>query len=351
MLNFKGEVYGFMELISIIMPIYNSSETLTKAIDSCLHQKYPDTEIILVNDGSDVETTKIIKDYEERYSSIIKVVNQHHQGILQARLNGLKHASGTYVTFVDSDDYINRVYLYELMYAKRYSDADIVLGKMNYVKNALITDASKVYPNEFKISDDPKFLLTIDSCLNGKLFKRKKLVLPNYKLSVNETLPSLYYYLCQEDKICFSNFSKYYVTSHKNSTDSIFNSNLSSIEGIIRPLDIMYDLFKSGKLLNKYFNEVEAIFIRNIFLEIDNLQKKFKDKELTEKITIILIKYLNYHFPSWRQNKYLKRHFIDFKSDIFLKLNLISLNALSYKTTTALDSSETIRGFKKIIKS
>ena len=101
-----------MELISIIMPIYNNPKTLARAIDSCLQQKYPDTEIILVNDGSDEDTYDIINDYWERYPNI-KIVNQRHQGILMARLNGLKNTSGDFVTFVDSDDYINNTYVYQ----------------------------------------------------------------------------------------------------------------------------------------------------------------------------------------------------------------------------------------------
>ena len=265
------------------MPIYNNPKTLARAIDSCLQQKYPDTEIILVNDGSDEDTYDIINDYWERYPNI-KIVNQRHQGILMARLNGLKNASGDFVTFVDSDDYINNIYLYELMYARKYSDMNVVLSKMHYVGKGLFNSTSQIYPNEFLISEHKEVLLTIDSSLNGKLFRRKDLTLPNYKLSSNEAMSYLYYYLCKEDKIGFSNFAKYYVTPSKmNFSRTYADESLRRAENIIKSLDIMFELYRSSKMLNKYYNEIEAIFIKNVFLEMDRLKRRCNDKNVVKK--------------------------------------------------------------------
>ncbi len=339
-----------MELISIIMPIYNNPKTLARAIDSCLHQKYPDTEIILVNDGSDDDTYDIINDYWERYPNI-KIVNQHHQGILMARLNGLKNASGDFVTFVDSDDYINNIYLYELMYTRKYSDMNVVLSRMHYVEKGLFNSTSQIYPNEFLISEHKEALLTIDSSLNGKLFKRKDLTLPNYKLSSNEAMSYLYYYLCKEDKIGFSNFAKYYVTpSKRNFSRTYADENIRKAENIIKSLDIMFELYRSSKMLNKYYNEIEAIFIKNVFLEIDRLKIVCIDKNVVKKTTGVLIKYLNYHFPNWRDNKYLKRCFIDFNNELFVKLNLISLRVNHCKTSACTCEAETLRNLKRVLK-
>ena len=339
-----------MELISFIMPIYNNSKTLARAIDSCLQQKYPDTEIMLVNDGSDDDTYDIINDYWERYPNI-KIVNQRHQGILMARLNGLKNASGDFVTFVDSDDYINNIYLYELMYTRKYSDMNVVLSRMHFVEKGLFNSTSQIYPNEFLISEHKEALLTFDSSLNGKLFRRKDLTLPNYRLSSNEAMSYLYYYLCKEDKIGFSNFAKYYVTpSKRNFSRTYADENLRKADNIIKSLDSMFDVYRSGKLLNKYFSEIEAIFIKNIFIEIDRIKNGCNDKNIKKKTTGILIKYLNYHFPNWRNNKYLKRCFIDFNSDLFVKLNLIGLKAGHYKTEASIDMAGTLRSLKRMLK-
>lgn len=339
-----------MELISIIMPIYNNPKTLARAIDSCLQQKYPDTEIILVNDGSDEDTYDIINDYWERYPNI-KIVNQRHQGILMARLNGLKNASGDFVTFVDSDDYINNTYLYELMYTRKYSDMNVVLSRMRYVGKGLFNSTSQIYPNEFLISEHKEALLTIDSSLNGKLFRRKDLTLPNYKLSSNEAMSYLYYYLCKEDKIGFSNFAKYYVTPSKMNFSRIYaDENLRRAENIIKSLDIMFELYRSSKMLNKYYNEIEAIFIKNVFLEMDRLKSRCNDKNVVKKTICFLIKYLNYHFPNWRDNKYLKRCFIDFNNELFVKLNLVGLRSSHCKTSACTCAAETLRNLKRVLK-
>lgn len=340
-----------MQLISIIIPVYNDKSNLKRCLDSALNQKYPDTEIIIVSDGAPPDIYEILNDYSERYTSIIKLISRPHLGVLQARLTGLEAASGEYVIFLDSDDYINRIYLYELMYVKRYSDCDIVLAKTNYVKNELVTSASRVYPREFRISEDKKTLLSIDSSVNGKLFQKDSLKLPDYRLQANEALPYLYYYLVSVDKISFSNFSKYYVSSGKNTVSKNYlDGNLLFIDNVIRPLEIMYNLYKGEKLLSKYQEEVEAIFIKNIFLEIDRVKRVVKDREKQPQLINVLIKYLNYHFPKWRENKYLKRGFVDFNSDIFVKLNMVALGTRRIKTTGTLDSNEATRGFKRILK-
>lgn len=340
-----------MELISIIIPVYKNKDNLERCLDSALNQKYPETEIILVSDGAPWDVYYVLNDYYERYSSVIRLLDLPHQGVMQARLKGLEASKGSYVIFLDSDDYLNKIYLYELMYTKKYTDSNVILAKTNYLKNKLVTRSSAVFPNEFRISEDKKNLLKIDISINGKLFKKSSIKLPDYHLKVNETSPYLYYYLTKEDKIGFSNFSKYYVMEGKNTLrNSYLEDDLGYIENIIRPLDIMYNLYKSGRLLEKYSKEVEAIFIRDIFLEIDRVKRNVHTEDIKEKLINILLKYLNFHFPSWRSNKYLKRSFIEFNSDIFFKLNRISLETRGFKTSGVLDSSDAIRSFKRVLK-
>ena len=340
-----------MELISIIIPVYKNKDNLERCLDSALNQKYPETEIILVSDGAPRDVYYILNDYYERYSSVIRLLDLPHQGVMQARLKGLEASKGSYVIFLDSDDYLNKIYLYELMYTKKYTDSNVILAKTNYLKNRLVTGSSAVFPSEFRISEDKKSLLKIDSSINGKLFKKSSIKLPDYHLKVNETSPYLYYYLTKEDKIGFSNFSKYYVMEGKNTLrNSYLEDSLGYIENVIRPLDIMYNLYKSGKLLEKYYEEIEALFIRDIFLEIDRVKRNVHSEDIKVKLTNILLKYLNFHFSNWRSNKYLKRSFIDFNSDIFFKLNRVSLETKSFKTSGVLDSSESIRSFKRVLK-
>ena len=240
------------------------------------------------------------------------------------------------------------------------ADAAIVSGgKKNYSYSELQKDLQqlkKKYKNHCQVnvigkSEDKRNLLKIDSSINGKLFKKSSIKLPDYHLKANETSPYLYYYLTKEDKIGFSSFSKYYVRKGKNTLrNSYLEDGLGYVENVIRPLDIMYNLYKSGKLLNEYYEEIEALFIRDIFLEIERVKRNVHPEDTSVKLINILLKYLNFHFPNWRSNRYLKKNFIDFNKDIFFKLNRISLEMKHFKTRGVIDSSEAIRSFIRVLK-
>lgn len=94
-------------MISIIVPIYNVAPYLEKCLTSIVEQTYKDIEIVCVNDGSTDESVGIVEQFVNRYSRI-QLINQNNSGLAAARSTGLAVASGEYVLFVDSDDYINQ---------------------------------------------------------------------------------------------------------------------------------------------------------------------------------------------------------------------------------------------------
>jgi len=91
--------------ISIIVPVYNVENYLNRCVDSIINQTYKNLEIILVNDGSPDNCGEICNHYAEK-DSRISVIHQENQGLSGARNSGLKKASGDYIGFVDSDDWI-----------------------------------------------------------------------------------------------------------------------------------------------------------------------------------------------------------------------------------------------------
>ena len=113
--------------ISVIMPIYNVEEYLPKAVDSILKQTLVDFELFLVDDGSIDDSGKICDKYASQ-DSRVKVIHQVNSGAHNARNNALKLASGEYVCFFDSDDYIDSNMLEDLYnLAEKYS-SDIVIS-------------------------------------------------------------------------------------------------------------------------------------------------------------------------------------------------------------------------------
>lgn len=97
-----------MPKYSIIIPVYNVEKYIKKCLDSVFNQSYKDYEVIVVNDGTKDNSMDIVKDYD------VKVINQTNQGLSAARNNGVKHAKGEYIIFIDSDDYIEKDLLKEI---------------------------------------------------------------------------------------------------------------------------------------------------------------------------------------------------------------------------------------------
>ena len=95
-----------MELVTIIVPVYNTSKYLNKCLDTLLAQTYENIEIILVDDGSTDNSLEICKSYEEKDKRIV-VISKANGGSSSARNVGLDAAKGSYVGFVDSDDYVD----------------------------------------------------------------------------------------------------------------------------------------------------------------------------------------------------------------------------------------------------
>jgi glycosyltransferase EpsJ len=97
-----------MDVISVIIPIYNVEKYLSKCIDSVLNQSYAHCEIILVDDGSTDRSGEIADQYKSMFPEKITVVHQENGGLGSARNTGLKRATGKYVLFLDSDDWLER---------------------------------------------------------------------------------------------------------------------------------------------------------------------------------------------------------------------------------------------------
>lgn len=109
-------------VVSIIVPAYNAVKTLKKCIDSILNQTLTDIEVIIINDGSVDETRTLLTDYSDRDSRVRVINKDKNEGLVAARKTGVEIASGEYVGFVDSDDWIESDMfesLYE--YAKKHS--------------------------------------------------------------------------------------------------------------------------------------------------------------------------------------------------------------------------------------
>lgn len=115
-------------LVSVIVPVFNTPERLIqRAVDSVLGQTYPDFELLIVNDGSEAVTAAFL-DRLEKGDHRIRVLHKENGGVSTARNTGIRDALGTYIAFLDADDYIEPAFLSDALCVALSTDADLVFG-------------------------------------------------------------------------------------------------------------------------------------------------------------------------------------------------------------------------------
>ncbi len=118
-------------LISLIIPCYNAERSLEKCLDSVTQQSYSHLEIIIVDDGSTDNSSKIYVEFQRR-DERIKIFHQNNSGVSKARNKGVKAATGDYICFVDSDDWVEPDYCAELYRLLLDENADISIIEASY---------------------------------------------------------------------------------------------------------------------------------------------------------------------------------------------------------------------------
>lgn len=124
---------------SVIIPVYNAQKTLRLCVDSLLNQGYDDLEIILVNDGSSDQSGAICAGYAEKDRRVI-CIDKPNGGVSTARNMGLDHARGTYILFVDSDDYVSDDYFETLERIDGDGKFDLLMFSNYFVDGTTISN-------------------------------------------------------------------------------------------------------------------------------------------------------------------------------------------------------------------
>lgn len=118
-------------MVTVIIPVYNVEMYLPLCINSILKQTYQNLEIILIDDGSTDDSPGICDTYALK-DNRIKVIHQQNQGAAVARNTGLENATGEYIVFVDSDDFINEKMIEKLYIALKQTDSDLSICNFKY---------------------------------------------------------------------------------------------------------------------------------------------------------------------------------------------------------------------------
>ncbi len=320
-LKYIVRVGNFMDKISVIVPVYNAEKFIDKCIRSIINQTYKDVELILVNDGSKDNSLKILQKYEKQYPKIIKVFSQTNKGVGAARNLGIKHVSGKYIFFLDSDDWIELDYLVKLY--EDISKNDIVIsGFKSYDINGSLLFTENIQDNPWT-----KFKYC---SIGGKMFL-SSLILDNdilfKKFKISEDAYFLLECYSKTNKISISASSGYCRLKNPESVTHTLNAkNSNSITDVLKCIDKEIDYNFFDKQLLSYFY-LKSIVL-DVLLALDDfstavLVKKFKNNINWYRY---VLKKMNLRFKT-RYLKYetLKINFIVNVFVICYKLRLLSI--------------------------
>lgn len=178
-------------MISVIIPVFNAVGYLDRCLQSILNQTFKNIEIILVDDGSTDSSLEICYMYKEKYNNI-KVYSQKNSGQGIARNIGLLKAKGNYISFIDSDDYIDKNMYRCMLDLAIFNSADVVVcgHEKVYDENKLTLNCDE-YINKYEILSDKNEMIkdyllnNISSYSCDKLFKRELLIKNNIRFPEN----------------------------------------------------------------------------------------------------------------------------------------------------------------------
>ena len=164
-------------MISVIVPVYNSEDSIKRCIESVLRQSYSDWELILIDDGSQDHSLKICKEYASN-DERIKCISKENGGASSARNKGLEQSSGEYVAFLDSDDTMEYDMLEDLLHDIIKTNADISICGMKRINGDYIThqtEDANIFDGNKEVADfiNRYYVKWLVSSPGGRLYKRR----------------------------------------------------------------------------------------------------------------------------------------------------------------------------------
>ena len=292
-------------LISVIIPVYNTAQYLPRCLDSIIANDYQKLEIICINDGSTDNSLYVLQEYKEKDNRIV-VIDSPHSGVSKTRNKGLDRASGEYIAFVDSDDWIHKEFFSVLMNLWKQYDSDVVICEF-FKTDRYVIDA-ECYSEEVQLfQNDDVMRDARKRYIGGRLFKKTIIgdTIFSEELNIGEdtafnidcyakqigiktvcTNSKLYYYFQRTESATQSAEHDYYYVLGKVYIDRAnCSSNINSIRVYLR--QAYRELLLSRKLAKdkNHYDEVQ-----NALSEAKIIRKKMKPFSFRETIIYHIFK-------------------------------------------------------------
>ena len=294
-------------LVSIIVPIYNVEKHLKKCLDSVLSQTYRNTEIILIDDGSTDNSGHIADEYS-RHNDNISVIHTNNGGLSRARNIGIKNASGDWISFIDSDDFVSRDFISKLLNSAIKNSADIATCKFRIINNSSKTSSSHDWPTKPLTGHETMEQTLINqwstdvwhNIFKIKIFKDNGIIFPEGRKY--ESISTKIQALCHADKVSFINEELYFYIiregsiTHQPFDESVYASKLAAIK------DLEESLSEETKETKSYLNHYVLCLLNSIFNDMAKWHSPFSiaAKPWRETRNNLLSYYQKAKFPSIR---------------------------------------------------
>lgn len=295
--------------LSIVVPCYNTASYLKRCIDSLLVQTLTDIEIIPVNDGSKDNTLEILESYEQQYPELIHVVDKPNGGLWAARWSGTDVAKGEYVTYLDSDDYVDPTFAEDFYTTAKAEDADVIICGFKRTDEktgaVLSTELAEKLP-AFKVADDAGRLIAINPAAWNKCFSRDLLLrikrLAEPPLILEDIMLAQLAYLNAERAIAFTGTATYNYMFHEGSM--INTVTVPQVESFKTSLLEVKGQFNSKGAALALQQALDATAFLHLGIAMTYRLSCSPDVDLKHELTKN-VTYLDEHFSTWRHNPYI----------------------------------------------
>ena len=290
-----------MPKVSLIIPVYNVENYIEKCLNSVVNQTLKDMEVIIVNDGSKDLSKQKIQKYLEKYPWI-KYLEKENGGLSDARNYGMPYATGKYIAFLDSDDYVEKT-MYEEMYnIAEKENADMV--DCDFVweyPNRKRKDIGEIYKNKKEIIEKCRVVAW------NKIIKREILEKTKIKFPVGLRYEDMEFFYKLVPYINKVSFIKKCFVHYVQRENSIANTQNVRTKEIFIILDNIISYYKEKGLYDEYRDELEYIYVK--FLLCSSLKRisKIAEKKERKQAQKETWDNINKKFPNWRKNSILKK--------------------------------------------
>ena len=280
-------------LISIIIPVYNVEEYLDRCLESVISQTYENIEIILVDDGSSDNCGNKCEDWAKKDCRII-VFHKLNGGLSDARNFGIERASGEFISFIDSDDWVTNEYIENLYSAIVKDGSDLAMSwYIKLSKNSFDNNSTRKLINykTLSIEECLKNLLyqnKTDTCAWGKLYSRKLFSILQYPVGkLYEDIPVTYAAILNSEKIARIENRDYFYFQRETSIQNM-DFNMGKLDAIEHIKTMTDDIQTKYPFLKKACECRNFSVLNNILFQINDINE---NEELISKIWNEIKKY------------------------------------------------------------